>query len=41
VGGEIDGDDGKIISGAAAFEIAGPDDITFAGQAKYIKQIES
>ncbi len=41
VDGEVIGDKGKIISGAAAFEIAGPDDITFAGQAKYIKQIES
>ena len=41
VGGEISGDAGKIISGVAPFESAGPDHITFAGQAKYIKQLET
>jgi len=41
VGGEVSGDVGKIVSGAAPFESAGPDDITFAGQAKFISRLEA
>lgn len=41
VGGEVSGNVGKIITGAAPFESAGPDDITFAGQTEFIKQLEA
>jgi UDP-3-O-[3-hydroxymyristoyl] glucosamine N-acyltransferase len=39
VEGEFSGDGEKRLLAAAPFEAAGPDDITFAGQAKYIKQL--
>ena len=39
VGGEVAGDAAKIIRGVASFEKAGPDDITFAGQAKFVKRL--
>lgn len=38
-GGEAEGDIHKKISGAAPFEHAGADDITYAGSAKYLKKI--
>jgi UDP-3-O-[3-hydroxymyristoyl] glucosamine N-acyltransferase len=41
VGGELSGDGGKRILGPAPFGEAGPDHITFAGQAKYIKQLDT
>lgn len=40
VGGEAVGDAGKMISGAAPFENAGSEDITFAAGAGYLKTIE-
>jgi len=39
VGGELSGDGGKIIADVAPYEGAGPDHITFAGQAKFLKQL--
>lgn len=41
VGGELSGDSGKIISDVAPYENAGPDHLTFAGQAKYIKMLDT
>ncbi len=41
VGGEVFGDAGKIILAAASFEKAGPDDITYAGQNKYLKNLDA
>ncbi len=38
-GGEAHGDVNKIITGAAPFEDAGENDITYAGSAKYLKKI--
>ncbi len=38
-GGEAQGDVSKIIRGAAPFEDAGENDITYAGSAKYLKKI--
>lgn len=40
VGGEISGDSGKIIRGAAPFEAATSDDITFARDAKFLKALD-
>ncbi len=39
VGGEITGDIDKMISGAAPFEYAGNEDITFAANAKFLKKL--
>jgi UDP-3-O-[3-hydroxymyristoyl] glucosamine N-acyltransferase len=39
VGGEIIGDRNKVIHRPAPFEIAGQDEITFAGSSKYIKDL--
>ena len=39
VQGNVIGDADKIISGAAPFELAGKDDITVAGHAKFLKKI--
>lgn len=39
VGGELAGDPGKIVYGVAPFDDATADDITFAGQAKFIKKL--
>jgi len=39
VGDEIQGDADRIISGAAPFEHAGPDHITFAANAKFLKKL--
>ncbi len=39
--GQLSGDPGKIMREAAPFETAGPNDITFAGQAKYIKKLDA
>jgi UDP-3-O-[3-hydroxymyristoyl] glucosamine N-acyltransferase len=41
INGEIIGDRNKVIHGPAPFEIAGPNDITFAGSGKYIKRLEN
>lgn len=41
LGGEIKGDPNKIIRGAAPFERATKEDITFAGEAKFLKQVGS
>ena len=41
VAGEIKGDPAKIVRGAAPFGQATKDDITFAGEMKYLKQIGS
>lgn len=41
VNGEVFGDAEKVISGTAPFENAGPEDVTFAGQAKYIKVLDT
>jgi len=41
VDGQLSGDAEKIIRAAAPFETAGPNDITFAGQAKYIKKLDA
>lgn len=40
IDGEIKGDSAKIICGAAPFENAKPDEITFAGNAKLLKKID-
>ncbi len=40
VQGNIIGDAAKIISGAAPFELAGENEITVAGNARYLKKIE-
>lgn len=40
VDGEIKGDAQKVICGVAPFEDSGPDDITFAGNTKYVKEID-
>ncbi|MCD6271856.1 MAG: UDP-3-O-(3-hydroxymyristoyl)glucosamine N-acyltransferase [Deltaproteobacteria bacterium] len=40
IGGEIQGDPSKIICGAAPFENAQTDEITFAGNAKLLKKID-
>ncbi|MEW5909394.1 MAG: UDP-3-O-(3-hydroxymyristoyl)glucosamine N-acyltransferase [Thermodesulfobacteriota bacterium] len=40
VNGKIIGNEKEPISGAAPFELAGPGDITYAGQAKFIKGLE-
>ena len=39
LGGQVLGDPQKMISGAAPFDLAGPDDITVAGNARYVKRI--
>jgi len=39
--GELKGDPGKIISGAAPIEVASLDDITFAGDAKFLKKAKN
>ena len=39
IGGQLQGDPDKIIKGAAPFEMAGPDEITVAGNPKFIKRI--
>jgi UDP-3-O-[3-hydroxymyristoyl] glucosamine N-acyltransferase len=39
VNGDIVGEPGKIVCGAAPFDSATPDDITFAGQAKFLKKL--
>ncbi len=39
VDGEIVGEPGKIICGAAPFDSATPDEITFAAQAKFLKKL--
>ena len=39
VQGNIIGDADKLISGAAPFELAGENEITVAGSAKYLKKI--
>ncbi len=41
VGGRVIGDEGKVIHGAAAFEAAGDDEITYAGNAKFLKLIDA
>jgi UDP-3-O-[3-hydroxymyristoyl] glucosamine N-acyltransferase len=40
VGGEIAGDSSRIIRGTAGFEASREDDITYAGNATYLKQVE-
>jgi len=40
IGGEIIGDTHKIIAGVAPFEEATADDITYAGSASYLKQVD-
>ncbi len=40
VQGKIDGDPAKLISSAAPLDLAGDDDITFAGSKKFLKKIE-
>jgi len=40
VDGELSGDGGKRIADVAPFEGAGPEHITFAGQARYIKKLD-
>ncbi|MEE8398105.1 MAG: UDP-3-O-(3-hydroxymyristoyl)glucosamine N-acyltransferase [Desulfobacterales bacterium] len=39
VGGEVKGDDSKIVSGAAPFEDATEDDITYAGTPAFLKKL--
>jgi UDP-3-O-[3-hydroxymyristoyl] glucosamine N-acyltransferase len=41
VEGDLSGDGGKRILGPAPFEGAGPEHITFAGQKKYIRKLET
>ncbi len=41
IDGALKGDPGKIIQYAASFEEAGPEGITFAGNKKYLKQIDA
>ena len=41
VQGNIIGDAAKLISGAAPFELAGEDEISVAGSAKFLKQIDT
>ena len=41
VAGEIKGDPAKIVQGAAPLGQATKNDITFAGEAKYLKQVSS
>ena len=41
IGGELKGDPGKRISGVAPIEVASPDDITFAGDAKFLKKAKN
>lgn len=40
LGGQLLGDPQKMIGGVAPFESAGPDDITVAASAKYVKRID-
>ena len=40
-GGELKGDPDKLIRNAAPFENAGPDDITYAGNAQFLKQLQT
>ncbi len=39
VGGELAGNPDRVVSGAAPFELAGPDQITYAGSAKFCRRI--
>lgn len=40
VGGEIDGDGHRIVTGAAPFDAAGSDEITYAGTDRFLKKID-
>lgn len=40
VGGEVEGDGHKTVFGAAPFETAGSDEITYAGSSKFLKKID-
>jgi len=39
-GGEVVGDDDRIVAGAAPFESAGSDEITYAGAVEFLKRID-
>jgi len=40
VDGQVFGDDSKAVAGVAPFERAGPDDITYAGESRFLKRID-